>query len=82
MGDSGTDKPVVCSECLEAKTLALYCCERCAVENLARHRQERHEGKAASAESGSSMFQPLSEALDAVLVKENPGLQFKAVDAA
>lgn len=81
MGDSGTDKPVVCTDCLESKTLALYCCERCAVENLAWHRQEKHGAKLAAADSGS-LFQPLSEALDAVLVKENPGLQFKAVDAA
>lgn len=81
MGDNGSDHPVACRECLGKYKITLFCNDHCAGENLKQHKQDKH-GVNGGLESLQGHTQALQEVLDTVLVKGNPGLQFKPVDEA
>ncbi|KAI9163442.1 Transcription factor himD [Paramyrothecium foliicola] len=71
----GEAQPVACKDCVAQKKVTLWCSERCAAENAARHRQVKHQVKTAPDEVGS-LVQPLAELVSDVLEKENPGVKF------
>jgi hypothetical protein len=75
----GDAQPVACKECVEQKRITLWCSERCAVENLPKHRQDKHGVKTAPDEV-HSLVQSLSEITNGILEKENPGVKFEHTD--
>jgi hypothetical protein len=74
MEDEASDA-VVCKECLGLKAVAVFCSQRCAAENLATHRQEKHEAKTDPAEV-QAMTLPMEQFVEQTLQQENPGLAF------
>ncbi|QPH17804.1 hypothetical protein C2857_002704 [Epichloe festucae Fl1] len=76
MGD-GTSTTVCCNECLERKQATLYCSERCAVANIAKHRLGKHGARTAHEEEarGLVLVNPLQSFVEATLAGQNPGLK-------
>ncbi|KAG5981995.1 hypothetical protein E4U55_002429 [Claviceps digitariae] len=70
---------VCCNECLDLKKATLYCSERCAVANIARHRLGKHGGKAVAAEKAQSLVRSLHQFVEVTLADQNPGLKMSLV---
>ncbi|KAM0247884.1 hypothetical protein ACHAQJ_009677 [Trichoderma viride] len=66
----------VCKQCVNLGRLTLFCSERCASENIARHRQTEHETKT-EADEVSNVVTSLSNVIESVLHRENPGLRME-----
>lgn len=78
--EEGTDndenlESVVCKDCIGEKTCTVYCSQQCAVENLPRHRQDKHGVKTATEEAGTLVLS-LKEFVENTLREVNPGLKF------
>lgn len=63
-----------CKDCVGLKRLTLFCSERCASENIARHQHEEHETKI-EADAASSWVGSLSHEIETILQRENPGIK-------
>lgn len=68
----------VCKDCFKLKKATLFCSERCALENIARHRQSKHEVKTEPGVA-ASLICPLAQEVEATLKRENPGLEMTQV---
>ncbi|KAG6001394.1 hypothetical protein E4U21_004400 [Claviceps maximensis] len=78
--DDGTSTAVCCNECLILKKATLYCSERCAVANIAKHRLRKHRAKAVAAEKGRRLVSSLHQFVEATLAEQNPGLKMGPVN--
>lgn len=76
----GPPTTVCCNECLALKRATLYCSERCAVANIARHRLGKHAAKTVAQEEARSLVSSLHAFVEATLTGQNPGLQISPVD--
>ncbi|KAL7916417.1 hypothetical protein GGI35DRAFT_432995 [Trichoderma velutinum] len=65
-----------CKECVGLKRLTLFCSERCASENIARHQHEEHETKM-EADATSSLVNSLSNEIESILSRANPRLKME-----
>jgi hypothetical protein len=74
MEDEAALDAFACKECVGLKRMTLFCSERCASENIASHRQEEHEMKMDAGEV-SSLVSSLSDEIETILRRENPGLR-------
>ncbi|KOS18121.1 hypothetical protein ESCO_003290 [Escovopsis weberi] len=68
-----------CRACFEERDSALFCSERCALENIADHRLRRHGAATTSAEEAAGLVAPLAEVVGGILQRENPGLEMRLV---
>ncbi|KAK2599983.1 hypothetical protein QQS21_005285 [Conoideocrella luteorostrata] len=66
-------RTVSCNDCLDLKKAALFCSERCATANIAKHRQSKH-GVPTAAEEAQSLVRPFQAFANATLASKNPGL--------
>ena len=74
----GTPTAVCCGDCLDQKQATLFCSERCAVANVAEHRQSKHDLKTGTDEAASAV-KPLKTFVDSTLEAKNPGLKMERV---
>ncbi|KAF5007847.1 hypothetical protein FDECE_5849 [Fusarium decemcellulare] len=77
--DGGTSNTVVCKDCIDQKQATLYCSERCAAANLARHRQDKH-GVKTSADEINKLALPLWDLVNKTLAESNPGLKISTAE--
>ncbi|KAG5942561.1 hypothetical protein E4U53_007224 [Claviceps sorghi] len=75
----GTSTTVCCNACLDLKRATLYCSERCAVANIAKHRLKKHGAETVAAGKARSLVRPLQQFVDATLADQNPGLEIRPV---
>jgi hypothetical protein len=78
MDDEASLDVFVCKQCVNLGRLTLFCSERCASENIVRHRQNEHETKT-EADEVSSAVTSLSTVIESVLHRENPGLRMDMI---
>ncbi|KAH7158007.1 hypothetical protein B0J13DRAFT_581942 [Dactylonectria estremocensis] len=71
--DDGVQQTVICNECIAAKQASIYCSERCATENLPRHREGEH-GLKTAADEVKTLVSPLWEFVGKALKEGNPGV--------
>ncbi|KAL7947950.1 hypothetical protein V8C42DRAFT_316220 [Trichoderma barbatum] len=76
MDDGTALDAFACKECVGLRRLTLFCSERCASENIASHRHEGHETKM-EADEVPSLINSLSDEIEAILRRENPGLRME-----
>ncbi|KAH7176457.1 hypothetical protein EDB81DRAFT_706887 [Dactylonectria macrodidyma] len=76
--DDGVQQTLICNECVTAKQASIYCSERCATENLPRHREGEHGLKTTAGEV-KTFVSPLWEFVGKALREGNPGLKLAAV---
>ncbi|KAL7930355.1 hypothetical protein V8C35DRAFT_313027 [Trichoderma chlorosporum] len=76
MDDDAALDAFACKECVGLKRLTLFCSERCASENIASHRHEEHEAKG-EADGVSGLVGLLSDEIESILRRENPGLRME-----
>ncbi|KAL7787947.1 hypothetical protein V8C37DRAFT_389116, partial [Trichoderma ceciliae] len=74
--DETTAEAFVCKECVNLRRLTIFCSERCASKNIARHRQKEHETNF-EADETSSLMASLSDTVESILRRENPGLRME-----
>ncbi|QYS93113.1 hypothetical protein H0G86_000505 [Trichoderma simmonsii] len=74
MEDDAALDAFACKDCVGLKRLTLFCSERCASENIARHQHEEHETKI-EADAASSWVSSLSHEIESILQRENPGIK-------
>lgn len=76
MDDEAALDVLVCKQCVNSGRLTLFCSERCASENITRHRQNEHQTKTEAGEA-SGWVTSLSTVIESVLHRENPGLRME-----
>ena len=78
MDDS--DPSVICKQCVEEKTPALWCSEECAFANMPRHREEKHGVRGPVAVNDmKTLVLPFGELSAKILKERNPGVKFQPV---
>lgn len=76
MDDETDEDAFVCKECVSLRRLTIFCSERCATENMARHREREHEAKT-EADDIPGLVTLLSDVVETVLRRENPGVRME-----
>lgn len=79
MGD-GTSRTVACNECLDRQEATLYCSDKCAAANIAKHRQKSHGAKT-TANAAQALVRSLQPFVGSTLESKNPGLVMAQVDS-
>ncbi|KAM0450499.1 hypothetical protein ACHAO4_006476 [Trichoderma viride] len=76
MDDAFALEVFVCKQCVNSGRLTLFCSQRCASENMAKHRLAAHEIKTEAADV-PNFVTLLSNVVESVLHRENPGLRME-----
>lgn len=78
MDDADGPQPVACNDCLQGKSLTVFCNDNCAKSNIASHRMEVHGLKSDDDDTGG-LVTSLSEITQKVMEQANPGLTFSSL---
>lgn len=76
MDDAFALEVFVCKQCVNSGLLTLFCSQRCASKNMAKHRLAAHEMKTEAA-NVPNFVTLLSNVVESVLRRENPGLKME-----
>lgn len=76
--EDGHVKAFACLDCVDGKQLAFYCSEACAAAHISEHRDSKH-GIKTGVEDMRSMLTPLTDIVETLLRRENPGLKFSSM---
>lgn len=76
MEDAFALEVFVCKQCVNSGRLTLFCSQRCAFDNMAKHRLATHDTKTEAADV-PNFVTLLSNVVESVLRRENPGLRME-----